>query len=321
MSISLGLVPMELQFRVLSFCDDKTLRTAQSLSKEWEVLACDNLLWKNLFTRCFQEEVPTPNNCKEAFRKRACPILINESPFELRRAIKSFFCGLKWNTKREFICLLSNQNYCLLKIQQGFGPNRGTAEGFKDPADEVDYYEYMSIIDFPILAGEETFRKFEKPTQCPGYRKKVDTGNHLPVEGQPIPLFESVVHAPLRILRSESFGVENLLCEEDDEPFVNGKIDNIDIGDGNTLGYFSEVNDWKSPFTLFCTQGNAGQPIWAGRIPFYSDFLFVSINSKGEVKYEQGVKGYRRIYAKSQDDVKGHDALKSNLENHPIRFS
>ena len=66
------------------------------------------------------------------------------------------------------------------------------------------------------------------------------------------------------------------------------KITGVDVGYGNTLGFFSEINDWKSPYKLFCTRGQNGEPVWGGIIPTYKPFKFVLITPQNNIIWENG---------------------------------
>lgn len=305
--MSLQSISREIQFHILSFCNSKDLKVVQRLSRAWCQMACNDLLWQNLFTLRFNETPLQKNQSKEEFRKRMNPVCLQESG-QLRKAVTSFFCDLKWDTKRQFICLFPKEPTYSINLQQSFGPKRGTAEGFEGLADEVEYYEFTADISPGVPADQVV--KIENPIKCPGPWLNPSTVSFIPSDEQGIPLFESNSWTTARNPK-----VHLAIMQE----FVSGKIEEVDVGYGNTLGYLSAVNNWKSPFTLFCTQGNSGRPIWLGLIPNNQDFKFVSIDSKGSVtSYEKG--NNRNLIPYWTYKAPGQKALDSNILEFPIEF-
>lgn len=313
---------MELQLRILSFCDAAALRGIESSSNKWHQIVDSKELWRSLFMRHFPEELPLKESYKEAFRKRASPIPL-DSPTQLKNAITSFFCMLKWNTKREFHCLFFNASPCFIKIQQGFGPERGTPKGFEGPADEIDYFEYTGPLGNSLSEEESdaSVLTFEKATQCPGDKFHWGTKEVSPPEGESIPVFISSIRAS----SADRFGFIQDWTDLNGLPFVDGEITEKNVGCGNTLGYFSELNDWKFSFSFFSIQGNTGSPVWIGRIPFNSRFKFIFKDLQDNITWEKraltGDNENRKITVSSAYDISGHHALEDNLRCHPIQFA
>jgi hypothetical protein len=89
------------------------------------------------------------------------------------------------------------------------------------------------------------------------------------------------------------------------------------VGFGNTLGYYSEINDWKTPFKLHCIRGKSGAPMWIGSFPESQAFKFVLINAKGDIKWEK-IQGNRALIGSSPFGP--GVTLKDSYTSNPIRF-
>ncbi len=312
--MSLTIAPNEIKLQILTNLDHKDLCRVQSLSREWNIISSDDRLWRDLFIAKYPKiSIPFPEQAQKEFKERTLAIPIKM--WNLRSIITSFLCNLKRNEKRELICLFPNEHYYALKVAQGFGPERGTEKGFEGPADEIEYYQF----DYHPMSPDKTADKpinSKRFIQCPGENVHHDSS----FQQAAIPLAQSYacsardqqgIWNPKEVWVDLS-GAQN--C-------VNGKIEGVDVGFGNTLGYFSEINDWKFPFKLFCiSDPTSGKSAWVGLLPSWEAFKFVSIDSNGSVTWEKK-NGNRSLSPHPRYDANGHQALMSDLREHPIKFS
>jgi hypothetical protein len=299
---------------ISSFCKYKELGALQCVSKEWCKIAGEDQFWQKLFTCHFAhrffpgEELPT-NQYREAFKNKLMPICPETFP-EVKKVIITFMCQLKWDTKRqlvcEFPCKRSFNNSYYFIIQQGFGPKRGTEEGFKGAPEEVKYLQYNGNI-IQTKQGES----------FSGYRFPV---SHQPLYGKATLSTKSCGFVPVEY---DIFGDKFFAIRDEGVSqigYLNTPFDNcvkeeleIDVGWGNTLGYFSAVNDWKSPFELYYGMGEAPQPVWSGLFPKQYYFKFVLIAENGGITWErlQGNRFLSATYGFS---------LKADCNRTPIQF-
>jgi hypothetical protein len=298
-----------LDFYFLSLCDHKELRALQGVSKQWRALAGNDQLWRNLFKLCFPGDMLQKTRSKEAFRKRLTPVCLYSTEM-LDDAIKPFLCCLKWNSKRAFVCSFPGEFYSLA-IEQGFGPKQGTQEGFQVAPDEVEYFQFIGELE-PNLRAKAFFD--ENLTQCP--REK---GIPLCVRYHGIAADQrGSIYCCLRgsasynkySLIPRSFGVSSLHAAN----CITDCVEGVDVGYGNTLGYCSEINDWKSPFKLHCITEESGKLIWTGLFPLNRLFKFVTIDSHGKIKWEK-IKDNRDI-----GHFSGCASLKQSYTETPIKF-
>ncbi|MGC1878445.1 MAG: F-box-like domain-containing protein [Rhabdochlamydiaceae bacterium] len=259
-----GAISRDADFHILSFLEEKDLGQAEQVCKGWKVLAGNDRLWRNLFIRLYNEEVPEEKSGKEAcLLKRA--ITIDEG--KLPRVVTSFLCRLKWDTKRRFECTFPNEPTYSLVIEQSFGPVRGTSEGFRGPADETEYYKYVGKLSLGQPA-DQTFTT-----------SRENRLNHLPIH--------STISGTTAVINGRQVLSENVPGWS----YFTAEIKGVDVGYGSTLAYFSDSNGWKKPYPLFCI----GQHTWVGWIPF-SEFKFVKIDQKGKVTWEEDVDGGNRYW-------------------------
>jgi len=300
-------LPTELKTNILYFLDYRDICAMHGASKEWNGIINKDTFWHELFRIRFPKEdhPPSQEQAKNRFRERITIIFINDHQ-QLSKVITSFFCTLKVDKKRELHCSFVKDPFCSLKLTQCFGqvkPNEETNERF--------YYQFTGsvssqpFLDHKIFDGEQSF-------PCPGSNFSRINGigrNEIEPKALPLSLRHSLVYSV------DSYGKPELEVPYD---FINGKITNVDVGYGNTLGFYSQINDWKSPFSLFCIPNTHYGAIWVGLIPLYHEFKFVSIDPYGQVTWE---KGNNRSLCPSQSfDSSAHAALASSLELVPIRF-
>jgi F-box domain len=303
----------DLMLDISSFCDYKELGVLQCVSTKWYIIAGDDRLWQDLFACYFPRTLSPKNRCKEAFKSRLTPIC-SKSHVGVNKVIMTFVCQLKLDTKRQLVCefpssKLFHYSY-FFTIQQGFGPKRGTEEGFEGAAEEIEYLEYIGGNNLQHKKGEEFFS--QQFIQCPTSQN----------EGIPL-CISSYGVSP----RQQWEGGNSFISGYDDEKLIDnkgplGSLDDLlyccanecvkmDVGWGNTLGYFSEINDWKSPFKLHCIMREAGQPVWTGLFPKNYRFKFVLIDAKGGITWERA-EGNRHF---------GHySSLKTHCKHTPIEF-
>ena len=296
-------MPTELKPLILQFLDHKGICRMQSVSKEWCTNASADQLWLVLFQAKYPKDpLPTQGEAKKKFKERILTIPIKDG-FDLKRIVTSFFCNLKWNKKRELICIFPSAASYSLKICQSFGPLRGTRAGFEGIPDEKENYEFTGPVSKSLTA--HTIVTNHKNIQCP---------ESLPQTG--IPLVLSTTYATAIDPNEDWHCLKSFITEG----FVNAQINSIDVGYGNTLGYFSAINNWKSPFSLFCiSDSETGEPLWVGLIPYLEEFKFVSINSQGFVTWEKKPTN-RIITPYSRNDPSGGEDIRESINHYPIQF-
>jgi hypothetical protein len=278
----------DLMYYISSFCDYEELGALQCVSIKWYRVAGGDQLWQKLFARHFSKEKLPTIQCKEAFKNRLTPICPETLP-EVKKIIITFMCQLKWNTKRELICTFScssckdfcNHNNYHFTIQQGFGPKRGTEEGFKGAPEEVKYLQYNGNIIRTTPGG---FFSYQQSGQC----LKEEAPLFVSSDGlAPGGYYSCSSDDASFTIQQYCGGIVQI--DHFDTPLedcVHEYVE-IDVGWGNTLGYCSEMNDWKSPFRLHCVKGEAGQSVWTGLFPKEYRFKFVLIDAKGGITWEQ----------------------------------
>ena len=295
--MSLVSLPQELYPKIFFNLNFKDLCQLPFVSNGLNELFSKDEIWRNLFFTNFPNDpLLTNETAKKQFLAKvsAIPVMGNH---ELSRTLTCFLLNLKWNKKRELICTFPNEPTYSLQFSVSFGPDRGTKEGSNGNADETEYYKYLAPASYRTS-------------------KAVNYFNQVFTEINGIPF--SITHASVCRQAPYNSGPE----PEIGMPFlcVDGKIPDVDVGFGNTLGYFSEVNEWKRPFKLFCiTDSDSNKPVWVGLIPLHFGFKFVSIDAKGAVTWEH--EGNRHIRNNPFGEGDGNHELIRNLQQNPIRFS
>jgi hypothetical protein len=249
-----GAISRDADFHILSFLEEKDLGQAEQVCKGWKVLAGNDRLWRNLFERMYNKAVPKTKSGKEACLSKRRTKTIPGG--KLLDTLSRFLCLLKWETKRRLECTFLNDPTFSLVIEQGFGPHRGTPEGFEGPVNETEYYEFVG----PTFSGQ--------PANQTWTVSREDRLGHLPIHTT---MLWTIYH-------------QEILKNMPEWDYIPVEIKGVDVGYGNTLAYFSDTDDWKQPFPLTCI----GESTWAGRIP-YSAFKFVKIDQKGKVTWEKGI--------------------------------
>jgi hypothetical protein len=247
-----GVFPQELGVSVMSHLDAKQdLKCVRYVNKEWNRLEGQEVLWKALYVKAFQEQPPEGKHAKVSFFKRCGHPIADIN--ELYSVFTTFWCTLEWEKKKRVECSFPlNPPYSMVS-EHSFGPNRGTEEGFEGIVNKAKYYKYVGELP-------DGFRRVEE-TKEEAYNMGGDSV---------VPLHVSIKGG------SASY------------PFTTcfpASIKGVDVGFGNTLGYFSSINDWKKPFKLTCIQLNQDSSKWDGFIPF-STFKFVKIGSDGSIAWE-----------------------------------
>jgi hypothetical protein len=322
-----------LDVHFLSLCGHKELRALQGVSKQWRALAGNDQLWRNLFGLCFQGETLPKTRCKDAFKKRL-PVRL-KSTNALINATQTFLCCLKLDSKRLFVCSFPAEPSYSLNIEQCFGSKLATTKGITVAPDEVEYFQYVG--EFSREKKTQTFFK-EDLTRCPEEREDppeisfeeffgapapvyIDRSAPLPFKENGIPLYTrfygaasgggSISLRPAPNISSFYSFISPL------EDRINSCVKGVDVGYGNTLGYCSEINGWKTPFKLHCIRGKSGAPMWVGSFLQCTAFKFVLITAKGDVQWEK-LKGNRHLTPAS---MFGYGiTLTDSYTSNPIKF-
>lgn len=250
---------------IFSFLDDKDLRSMAQTCKQGKVIADDPVLWKNLFERTFHMKLLKKMIPKEAFRieKIAVPCKIEE----IRKIYNTFICNLKWEQKRrlEIHC----PSYVKLVVELGFGFNHGREESFdKCEPNEIKYYK--------LLRDEEIFNTTLELEP----NKGVDPDPKMPIYSK------IILKDNLRNVKERGYFYSLITSEQSELPFewlYTGQTIVKDVGEGNTLGYISELNGWKEPFKLY----HLGENRWWGRFPELDKFKFIKIDNEGNIFLEK----------------------------------
>ncbi len=277
MSIEHGLLsrsqfPELVSYRILSYLPVQELGRAQMVCTEWRLLAGNDLLWRELYGYIFKKKAPESINIKESFLIERATKLDRED--ELGDVMFAFICNLQWEKKRRLICSFSDKSFPPMIIEHSFGPKRGTKDGAAGSADETEYYHCTADDLDQISAANPVYERIDENglPGLPDYPKKV--GFPAYTKGtMPKRMFEK--------FDGGSYG-----------GFIPINTEGVDVGYGNTLGFYSDINDWKVPFKLICRANESGLPVWSGLIP-YSFFKFVKIDSAGQVTWENRAENRR----------------------------
>ena len=275
-----GVFPSELSQCIMSNLDRKDLENVRYVSQKWNLVEGLDETWRGLFFRFFLENAPLNISAKTSFFKRhGLPISNMEV---LCNAYTTFRCNLDWNKKKCFSVFFPTLHYTAI-FEVALGPERGTPEGFQAPADEFIYYRYVADPPEDLKEIKETVtREF------------------------------NIAGIPMR--KSSKGNFNNYYFPR----CFSAKIGNVDVGYGNTLGYFSSINDWKTPFKLFCVSNSSGGHSWNGHIP-YGSFKFVKIGPDGSITWEIHT-GPDQNRLRTARTGKRICSWERHLEYFPIRF-
>lgn len=275
-------VPDDLALNIFSFCNDEDLMVRiPFVCKEWRNLSSDNSLWHDVYSNFFKMKPADDKASKESYLlKKFAPI---DSESKLLKIVINFMCNLKWDTKRKLKVIFPNEPTYSLDIERFCSPHRrneagilvqvtnngafptGTEAKFGVDVAEVECYRYTHPIAIKY-DSVRIMRFFESygggSNQLATYTKskssyKSDDFN---------PIFNIIPKVPLM-------------------GFFRGQIE-IDVGFGNRLAYFSDINDWRAPFNLFCVPADNGASLWIGCMPF-SEIKFVKIDAEGQITWEE----------------------------------
>jgi len=261
-------IPVDAMNRILSNLDVKSLGRIQRVSKNLYKLAGNDEFWKNLFKRTFGVDLPSGAVGKGMLKNGI--IIKNEKA--LIDMIVTFLCHVKWDKKTRLECVFptapSNAHSLLEKsfekeimtrsetptmiIEQSFGHQRGKRTSMNSLADETKYACFVGDVKWPYA------------------HSKIDhEANGI------IPYFTQIC-SPISLCSWHGAVLSS---------YFEANVEGVDVGYGNTLGYFSSINQWKEPFELFYIQENNGSHKWAGLIP-NSEFKFVKIDPSGKITWE-----------------------------------
>lgn len=279
------IVPNDVTKYTFSFLNHEELGCAECVCKSWQQISVSDgySLWKELFSRTFRTKRFEDESVKKSFK-----IELKRQPVEtflqLAEVINCFYCGVEWETKQKLSCTFSRQPSWSIVVEQGFGPTRGTKEGFeKDPPREARYYKYLGDVSADIReireffsskmflnetsnnavehynSSEENFFKNKVFNFCcaPSYYRTFSAD------------CTPIVHETVMTLLDRRENIPLEIC--------------LDMGRGNALGYYSSANNWAEPFKLTCIQDYSGVRLikWIGLLP-HGQFKFVKISGEGK---------------------------------------
>jgi hypothetical protein len=119
-------------------------------------------------------------------------------------------------------------------------------------------------------------------------------------------------------LLSCQFSLDSFIAEPHPDFFsywlFYADIGGVNVGEGNTLGFQSDINAWKEPFELIFSRGVNVPDAWAGLIPYGLDFKFVKIDKKGIVTSEED-------HSRRSWNSNSLQAWRQYLQEHPIQFT
>jgi len=252
--------------------------------------------------------------CFAAYGKRAHPICLQNLE-QLESRVIGFLCTLKWEKKCQFICSFPKNNLYFLNIQQNYGPKRGTADKAKSPFDEVSYFEFLG--DLPPGNPIPSIMTTCYNGNCPRDNEESRDTDEIP-QRRGIPFKTSFTGGLPQHSSILPYYMKWMMS------ITNEEIAKVDVGYGNTLGYFSEINGWKSPFRLFCTQKSNHEHVWGGFIPLNKQFKFVIISPQNDTLWENndahGFKNRRLCPNLNSLTRVSKNELRSHLSSYPIKF-
>jgi F-box-like len=271
---------------ILSYLDVKDLGDARQVCTQWAICVDNKLLWKGLFLRTFSTEPPRNMHPRDAMVQlyRAPTI---DAGKELFKKYVSFRCNLEENKKRTFVCFSKNKfkdqqtdSKTIFIITQGVGDRHGTKKGFSNElTDEIEECK----IECKIPNGTYDFSIINT-----GFcNKRISPNEDIESNLNGINVCTNISAHP-NIIHSINTLDDEITFQDD--VFDEIAIENLDVGWGNTLGYCSNINDWKKPFKFSCVDGK-----WSGRIPTGASFgrlgeclllKFVKIGPEGKITYE-----------------------------------
>jgi hypothetical protein len=276
-------VPKEVFYNVLSFVGVQGLGRCACVSKGWKDLSCDDHFFRELFRRTFREEPSREITGKVAFCKRLTQVSV-QSTDELIRFVTYFICNVKWETKRRLECEFPNDPNYALVIEQGFGPNRGTLQGFESsPAEQTEYVIYTGESlaekywvggDLGYVVGYCVEQGKNKVFEQRSYNSLTRTAS-LNMLGTPC--YQS------SFICQEQNALSHSICPISYPRTTPICVKGLDVGYGNTLGVCSSVGNWEKSVKFLCMNKST----WFGIVPSYSSFKFVKINKKGEITWEK----------------------------------
>ncbi len=289
---SINPLPNDVLLTIFSYQEPEDLGRDERVCKKWQKVSNDDVLWKALYQRVFKQTPPQDISAKKSFIKKfGLPV---KDLNELQNIVTSFFCTLKWDKKRCLECNFLNEPTWSLAVEQSFGPNRGTSDGFKGPADEMEYYRFTG----------EPYPGDDFPWMRSNYRTTFTWNSSDTIGGIPI---ESVIVA------------KNNFNKATDRLYFKAEINGTRVDEGNTLAVYSAINHWKQPFTLTRIEDKDSTIKWVGWIPF-SEFKFVKIDKQGKISYETYLDKDQNRYITLGEVSEPQWSLQNHLEKYPIIF-
>jgi F-box-like len=286
-------LPYDPTCKFLSCLDVKDLGRAAQVCAKWAICATNDSVWEELFLRAFSAELPKNMSAKTAVFICGLPLI--ENMHDLFRKYVSFRCNLEEDKKRELVCFSDNKQKglpVLFTITQGVGSYHGTNQWSGAPADEKEMYRIPdSTTNFLPITYFYNPQFQNKP-----YENNANIESNL--NGINICTNISTTHN-LFSLQFSYLGSDIAYSHIKlrNNVFDDIVIKNLNVGWGNTLGYCSNINNWKKPFKFSCIDGK-----WSGRVPSYMGFTeayknftppnallqlkFVKIGPEGKITWE-----------------------------------
>jgi len=269
-------IPSEVMHRIFLLLNDFTsLGRAQQVSKDWLNLTENNALWQNLF----KKYIPSADEVHRITGKEALRNSIIRNEKDFINTVTIFLCRWQWGKKTRLECLFpsssippnlrnkivpkeepfSNASDLTIVIEQILGCHPRRTQGFDEVhADKTQYYCFTGDMQ-PLFAHQnQGFSQLWLMNDAPYHPHYTAFSSQIPLPN-------------------------GIGCG-----FFEANIQDVDVGYGNTLGYFAAINQWKEPFELFCVSAPRGRSKWKwiGRIPYNSEFKFVKIDPNRNITWE-----------------------------------
>jgi F-box domain len=247
---------------ILAYLDVKSLGRAEQVCTQWKIYSDDNL-WQGVFSRIFSFAVPKNMSGKEAmFKYGASPV---KDRIELFKRYVSFRCNLTLGKTKEFKCCTTN-NETLFSVKESFSSE------CKEVADETEICKLEeSGLNFFLMGT--LFAISGSPLNQLVSLKLNDADTFVQV---------TILDSMLALFDKNNFTSIRL----NNDAFQSIVVKGVDVGKGNVLGYYSDVNNRKTPFKFSCVNG-----AWLGRMPpageVFTRSRFAKIGPKGEVTWEK----------------------------------
>lgn len=277
-------IPDELGIFILNNFSLKELVEVRKVCRKWNELANEDRLLCMLYERVYKYPVPEGKSGKAAFLYQR-ELAIIDSPEKLNKAVVGFLCKLKLDKKRRFECSFPKEvNNIFYIIQQCFGPNRGSEIDFNSSIDETEKYVCKFTLGEEFILTEDVSSSISKVADV-------------------IPIYR-IAWSNIVTLSANRF-ILDTFSTVGQEVGITG----IDLGEGNSLAYITDLNGWTEPFKFHNVPATNESPQkWVGRLPFNSEFKMVIEDSKGNITKE--VRETNRKLTGYTEDIFKNDSIK-----------